>query len=60
MMTVIELLDDLIADIKDRIDDYEYDIRITDSRLEKQNREIRIDELKQWRNTLRIIRSEQE
>lgn len=59
-MTVIELLDDLISDLTDSIEDYEYDIRLTNSRLEKQNREIRIDELKQWRKTLRIIRSEQE
>ena len=58
-MTVIELLDGLISDIDDYIDDYKYDIRMTNSRLEKQDREIRIDELKQWRKTLRIIRSEQ-
>ena len=59
-MTVIELLDGLISDINDYIDDYEYDIRMTDSRLEKQDRKIRIDELKGLRKTLRIIRSEQE
>lgn len=59
-MSVIELLDGLISDLTDTIDDYRDDIRRTDSRLEKQDREIRIDELKQWRNTLRIIRTEQE
>lgn len=59
-MTVIELLDDLIADLTDYIEDYRDDIRRTNSRLEKQDREIRIDELRQWRKTLRIIRSEQE
>lgn len=59
-MTVIELLDDLIANLTDNIDDYRDDIRRTNSRLEKQDREIRIDEMKKWRETLRIIRSEQE
>lgn len=59
-MTVIELLDGLISDLDDSIADYEDDIRRTSSRLEKQNREIRIDELKQWKKTLRIIRAEQE
>lgn len=59
-MTVIELLDGLISDLTDYIEDYRDDIRRTDSRLEKQDREIRIDELRQWRKTLRIIRSEQE
>lgn len=59
-MTVIELLDGLIEDLNDYIKDYKDDIKRTNSRLEKQDREIRIDELKQWRETLRIIRSEQE
>ena len=59
-MTVIELLDGLISDLDDSIADYEDDIRRTSRRLEKQNREIRIDELKQWKKTLRIIRAEQE
>ena len=59
-MTVIELLDGLISDLDDYIDDYRDDIRRTNSRLEKQDREIRISELKEWRKTLKIIRSEQE
>lgn len=59
-MTVIELLDCLISDLTDEIEDYRNDIRRTNSRLEKQDREIRIDELRQWRKSLRIIRSEQE
>lgn len=59
-MTVTELLDSLISDLTDYIEDYRDDIRRTNSRLEKQDREIRIDELRQWRKTLRIIRSEQE
>ena len=59
-MTVIDLLDSLISDLTDYIEDYRDDIRRTDSRLEKQDREIRIDELRQWRKMLRIIRSEQE
>ena len=59
-MTVIELLDGLISDLDDYIADYKDDIRRTSSRLEKQDREIRIDELKQWKKTLRIIRAEQE
>ena len=59
-MTVIELLDGLIEDLTDSITEYKDDIRRTTSRLEKQDREIRIDELKQWRETLQIIRSEQE
>jgi hypothetical protein len=59
-MTTIELLDGLISDLNDYISDYRDDIRRTSSRLEKQDREIRIDELKKWKETLRIIREEQE
>ena len=58
-MTVIELLDNLISDLDDAILDYRDDIRRTKSRLEKQDREIRIDELKSWRRTLSIIKAEQ-
>ena len=58
-MTVTDLLDGLIYDIKDTISDYRDDIRRTNSRLEKQDREIRIDELKSWVKTLTIIREEQ-
>ena len=59
-MTVIELLDGLISDFDDYIADYKDDIRMTNSRLEKQDREIRIDELKRWKKTLKQIREEQE
>ena len=59
-MTVIELLDGLIYDLDDCILDYRDDIKRTNSRLEKQDREIRIDELKSWRRTLSIIKAEQE
>jgi len=58
-MTTIELLDGLIEDLTDCIKDYRDDILRTNSRLEEYNKKIRIDELKQWRETLRIIRSEQ-
>ena len=59
-MTVIELLDGLIYDLDDCSVDYRDDIKRTNSRLEKQDREIRIDELKSWRRTLSIIKAEQE
>ena len=59
-MTVIELLADLILDLDDTIAEYKHDIKLTDSRLRKQELEIRIDELKSWRTILRIIKSEQE
>ena len=59
-MTVIELLDGLIEDLKDSIDAYTDDIKRTDSKLEKYNYKIRIEELKKFRESLKIIRSEQE
>ena len=59
-MTVIELLDDLISDFDDYIDEYKSDIRLTSSRLEKQQLEIRIDELRKWKTILKVIREEQE
>ena len=58
-MTVIELLDGLISDTTDYIHEYEDDIRRTDSRVEKYEKKIRIDELKEWRKMLRVIREEQ-
>ena len=58
-MTVVELLDGLISDLTDNIHDYEDDIRRTDSRLEKYEKNIRINELQEWRKTLRTIREEQ-
>ena len=58
-MTVVELLDGLIADLTDNIHDYEDDIRRTDSRLEKYEKRIRADELREYRKVLRIIREEQ-
>ena len=58
-MTVIELLDNLIADMTDYISSYKDDIKLTDSRIEKRDLEIRIDELKSWRKMLRVIREEQ-
>ena len=59
-MTVIELLDGLIYDFNDCIDDYKYDIRMTSSRLKKQELEIRIDELRKWKTMLKVIREEQD
>lgn len=59
-MTVIELLDGLISDFNDYIDGYKSDIRMTSSRLEKQQLEIRIDELRKWKTILKVIREEQE
>lgn len=58
-MTVVELLDGLISDMTDYIHDYEDDIKRTDSRIEKYEKNIRIDELKTWRKMLSIIREEQ-
>lgn len=58
-MTVIELLDGLISDMTDNIHDYEDDIRRTDSRLEKYEKNIRANELREWRKVLRVIREEQ-
>lgn len=58
-MTVVELLDGLISDLTDTIDDYEDDIRRTDSRVEKYEKRIRADELRECRKVLRIIREEQ-
>lgn len=59
-MTVIELLDGLISDFDDYIAEYKSDIRLTSSRLEKQELEIRIDELRKWKTILKVIREEQE
>ena len=59
-MTVIELLDGLISDFDDYIGEYKSDIRLTSSRLERQELEIRIDELRKWKTILKTIREEQE
>ena len=59
-MTVIELLDGLISDVKDYIAEYKADIQLTDSRVEKYEKKVRIDELQGWKKTLEIIRSEQD
>lgn len=59
-MTVIELLDNLIMDLTDYIEDYKGEVRSGRcSNLEEYNYRIRADELIKWRETLRIIRSEQ-
>lgn len=58
-MTVIELLDNLILDMTDYILDYEDDVRRTESRLEKYEKTIRANELREWRRMLRVIREEQ-
>lgn len=58
-MTVVELLDGLISDLTDNIHDYEDDIRRTNNRVEKYEKRIRADELREYRNVLRIIREEQ-
>lgn len=58
-MTVIELLDGLISDMTDHIGEYRSDIKLTSSRIEKRDLEIRINELKQWRKMLQEIREEQ-
>lgn len=58
-MTAVELLDGLISDMTDYIHEYEDDIRRTDSRVEKYEKRIRIDELREWRKMLRVIREEQ-
>ena len=58
-MTVIELLDGLISDMTDYIHEYEDDIKRTDSRIEKYEKNIRINELREWRKMLRVIREEQ-
>lgn len=58
-MTVVEFLDGLISDMTDYIHEYEDDIKRTDSRVEKYEKKIRIDELKEWRKMMRVIREEQ-
>lgn len=57
-MSDLELLDCLIGDVKDRIYDLEYCKKSTDSRLEKQNLTIRIEELNLWLNQLIEMREE--
>lgn len=59
-MTNQELLKNIIDDLEDTIDDYENDIKRGASRLESYDRKIRIDELKQWKKSLKIILSELE
>ena len=58
-MTVIELLDGLISDMTDYIGEYRSDLKLADTRIKKQELEIRINELKKWRKMLQIIREEQ-
>lgn len=58
-MTVIELLNGLISDLKDYIHEYEYDVKTTNSRVEKYEKRIRADELRRWLETLYVIREEQ-
>ena len=58
-MTVVELLDGLISDITDYIRDYEDDIKRTSSRIEKYEKNIRINELQAVRKMLRVILEEQ-
>ena len=58
-MTAVELLDGLISDMTDYIHEYEDDIKRTSSRIEKYEKNIRIDELRVWRKMLRVIREEQ-
>lgn len=58
-MTLIEFIDNLIMDMTDCIHDYEDDIKRTDSNLEKYEKNIRANELIEWRKMLRIIREEQ-
>lgn len=60
MTTKRQLLENLISDVEDTIDDYEDDIKRGASRLESYDRKIRIDELKQWKKSLKIILSELE
>lgn len=57
-MTVIELLNNLIADMTDSINDYKGDIRRTDSRLKIQDRNTRINELKGWCVVLKTLLNE--
>ena len=58
-MTVNELLNDLILDLKDYIYEYEYDVKTTNSRVEKYEKRIRADELRRWLESLYEIREEQ-
>lgn len=58
-MTTIELLDSLISDMKDYIEEYRYDMK-RGTRIEQYELKIRIDELSKWKETLKVIRSEQE
>ena len=57
--STIELLDDLICDLKDVIEDYTDDVRRGCGRIEQYEKRIRIDELSKWLQVLKVIREEQ-
>ena len=57
-MSNLDLLDDIVLEIKDRIYDLKDDIQRTNSRLEKQGCSIRIDELNQWVKRLSELRDD--
>lgn len=54
-MSSKELLERIIEDIEDTIDDYKDDIKRTDSRLTRSDRISRIDELKNWKQSLKDL-----
>ena len=54
-MSSKELLERIIEDIEDTIDDYNDDIKRTDSRLTRSDRISRIDELKNWKQSLQDL-----
>jgi hypothetical protein len=59
-MGAIELLEGLISDLEDRINDYEDDLkRGMLTRVQQYETKIRIDELKDWKKSLKIILEEQ-
>lgn len=59
-MTVIELLDGLISDMKDYANEYRYRIKHPSNRIESYEYSIRLKELIEWINMLKTIHSEQE
>lgn len=59
-MSSKELLERIIEDIEDTIYDYKDDIKRTDSRLTRSDRISRIDELKNWKQSLQDLLLEME
>ena len=57
-MDKVELLQNLILDLKDSIDDYKDDRDRTDSKVKTYEYGIRIDELRRWKRSLEELLEE--